>query len=1201
MESGNISKFEPSKITPYHQYKDVEEFQQLFGVVNEMIKEFYTEIIAEWMEALRLDPDCIELHPYFTYYMRYYFGIMRPLSAASLLPSYDVGDKWDNNLIYDYGAGEGGTIEDDQFCAMLKWTINWQIPISNIHNLLDFACAFIGISRRDIRVSSLVNGLMIELPKDLRISADFVRLIDNYYNEIGYPFGLFIDFRLRSDTWIIKYQRKYITRIDEIAVNGTYKVKLLSDYGLDEKIYGAWIFNKQYYYGGQELFLPDMLRYAPRREIDFQAVKGLLVVFDWEGGTYRRLFDLPLNLPNGLYILKAPLPNGYYWKDKNGNLYVIGDFINLTALAVRNVVILKGYNDQKAYKVRYIVPKKGSYYIEYFADGNNFLRVYYKAQRYNVEYKAVAPGWMVIAVNYFAETGTYKVEYYAHAMTDVYTIEYQAVDPLAKVLKVDYYAKAKHLKVNYQAVRVGGKNYVVSYAARKKDSKNYAVSYAAVIQGKRNYIVRYFGGVKTYRVWYGARSPKSKHILVHYKAKMPYSVYYKAVKYTIKFEAKTESLYAYIMKKWEGWNFLWVPRSFTFIENDTRLNSLFANVFIDASEFTNYQLKRGELWGTARIHSILKYKNGNWKWVKKFEHCNKVFAGGTGLFRFKSLAGGIRNINLIPTLAGRTFAPVTKGIYDDILAFMVSAMCGSIGQNSPHVMKANTFSGNIQLTNSWIAENSLTPFSYPKRQAFDNVTIDQTGSKGDAYAQQAAKQTAMILSHYLNVSPSTAVKPEEKMSLTKLKKVWEDDFRFWWGGIKNTTIPDVQKYEVKYRGDRRLSVNYKAERLTRVNYHAARYQVDYNARKVFIVEYYAVKYEVNYEAKRFIVRFVYRPPLILLTKKQTPIQVNIVTRTEAYNDLGSVYVENVLNSSQALTQNFMVNHLLAYINPNFALYGEGRADTDVYYAAKEVISQAAPDGDIAGMFHLESIDDIAYTIAEYYKSNGKLKTSVVNGVGSGRGGNLNRWTSSYASFPALMYNTCFFYHRSVNSNGSLTLYDKPFRRPKDFKHIDLKDLSNRIVNKHQTPVNDRLQRNDVTLAAMIQSKATQNARNRCVPECVDLQTIRTYSEIYVAFPQVYIEGYEKRILVIFEAQDWQRFAVRVNYKASQRYEVKYEANRIWPVNYKAERPWFINYNAQRYIVKYNAVKRRWYRIRGDSYVDGISTDTGSVNSNNLNS
>lgn len=204
----------------YQQYRSEQWLLDFFKLLDDYKQENYYNRITEFIEARDI------LHSnsdYLTFYTRYLLGIYKPLGSASIANYYDTGDIFDkggvdlydiyggrsdeseepkepeSDLVYDDSAIYDGTISQDQYITYLRFILNYGYEICNLDYICNFVAAWCKISIEEIQVEYFKDSsrIMFTLPLTT-VTSDFVKLTINYNDVMGWPKGVFLDFRVAT-------------------------------------------------------------------------------------------------------------------------------------------------------------------------------------------------------------------------------------------------------------------------------------------------------------------------------------------------------------------------------------------------------------------------------------------------------------------------------------------------------------------------------------------------------------------------------------------------------------------------------------------------------------------------------------------------------------------------------------------------------------------------------------------------------------------------------------------------------------------------------------------------------------------------------------------------------------------------------------------------------------------------------------------
>lgn len=195
----NVLENKPMPLHLYYQYRNNEALEEYFEVVHSVIQEYYFEFLQIGNNETNLEKARTE---YIGFWSLNMLGLFKPLGAASLNVFYDIGEKFDNlpPLVYDDSQEYDGTIGLTEFKQYLLFILDYSRSVINIDTLISFAqnwCKF--ESPSEVTIESTNDGITLKIPTTQQ-SGEFLKLLRAYYNELGLPFGSYVDIKYKDES-----------------------------------------------------------------------------------------------------------------------------------------------------------------------------------------------------------------------------------------------------------------------------------------------------------------------------------------------------------------------------------------------------------------------------------------------------------------------------------------------------------------------------------------------------------------------------------------------------------------------------------------------------------------------------------------------------------------------------------------------------------------------------------------------------------------------------------------------------------------------------------------------------------------------------------------------------------------------------------------------------------------------------------------
>lgn len=191
--------FEPIK--SYQQYSKLSWYKDYIKCVNKLRKELYIDYMDKFIEAINIQTSESQ---YLAYYIQYVFGLYKPLGASSVNTFYDIGERYDsltpnnNPIIYDDSEEYNGKISFRNYLILLQFVLNYGEEVINQPMLIDFLCKICKLQPTEIKIEFPdVETISFILP-NTSDTQDFLKTTINYWDWLGLPFGVKLDFVIKE-------------------------------------------------------------------------------------------------------------------------------------------------------------------------------------------------------------------------------------------------------------------------------------------------------------------------------------------------------------------------------------------------------------------------------------------------------------------------------------------------------------------------------------------------------------------------------------------------------------------------------------------------------------------------------------------------------------------------------------------------------------------------------------------------------------------------------------------------------------------------------------------------------------------------------------------------------------------------------------------------------------------------------------------
>lgn len=190
----NVAEVKPLPFEPYFQYRNSNALKEFFHIIHEYIEQNYFRAIESWLYELNFHNDYLA-SDYNRYFLENMLGIYKPLGSSALSVYYDGGKEYDEvGLIYDDSTVYDGTIKEELFKAFARYITDFQNPRVTIMELQRFIAEWCGVKESDVLWKSSPKEIVIFIPAGYT-GNELQKILKAYYNELGLPFGITIDFR----------------------------------------------------------------------------------------------------------------------------------------------------------------------------------------------------------------------------------------------------------------------------------------------------------------------------------------------------------------------------------------------------------------------------------------------------------------------------------------------------------------------------------------------------------------------------------------------------------------------------------------------------------------------------------------------------------------------------------------------------------------------------------------------------------------------------------------------------------------------------------------------------------------------------------------------------------------------------------------------------------------------------------------------
>lgn len=223
MTNKSVFKIKPGSDYVYQQYRSIKEIEDFFGLVDEIIEEFYFgETLSNMWDCRNISNTNSE---YMYFYSRYYLGLIRPVRInpndhSSETPSdatinrYDTAMLWDSRFIYDDYSLIDPEMPMSMFIAMIGFVYNYSEETWTHDLMMRYAAAMCNMSPNDVHLSFENDKVIYWLLNSQQCRAFITYMAQDEY-KLNFPFAKCYEFRLgdhksntnNTDEFILGYMR----------------------------------------------------------------------------------------------------------------------------------------------------------------------------------------------------------------------------------------------------------------------------------------------------------------------------------------------------------------------------------------------------------------------------------------------------------------------------------------------------------------------------------------------------------------------------------------------------------------------------------------------------------------------------------------------------------------------------------------------------------------------------------------------------------------------------------------------------------------------------------------------------------------------------------------------------------------------------------------------------------------------------------
>lgn len=213
-----LSDYEFSEIKAYNQYNDVKQFTRFVEVLNDFLKQYVADFLADFQRNINLKDKYNK--DYATFYLLNYFGISSiPAPSADMFLTKnlydDAGNAYDEGLIYDdiLSTDKNNKLYSlpvEVFVAIASFMLNYKYPVFNLDCLCEllkvFYEAYTGrefVFAKQIIVKDADDSLKTEIHlPNVPVWQVFYSITRFSPDLVGLPYGKDIEFQLDTDRGI---------------------------------------------------------------------------------------------------------------------------------------------------------------------------------------------------------------------------------------------------------------------------------------------------------------------------------------------------------------------------------------------------------------------------------------------------------------------------------------------------------------------------------------------------------------------------------------------------------------------------------------------------------------------------------------------------------------------------------------------------------------------------------------------------------------------------------------------------------------------------------------------------------------------------------------------------------------------------------------------------------------------------------------
>lgn len=190
----DVTEVKPLPFELYFQYRNNEALGEFFRIIYEYIETNYFTAMESWMHELNFHNDYLATD-YYRYFLQNMLNISKPLGSSALSVYYDGNKEYDEaGLIYDDTSVYDGTLKEELFKVFTSYITDFQHPRVNIVGIQNFIARWCGTTASNVLWKSSPKEIVFYIPAGYN-GNELQKILKTYYNELGLPFGITIDFR----------------------------------------------------------------------------------------------------------------------------------------------------------------------------------------------------------------------------------------------------------------------------------------------------------------------------------------------------------------------------------------------------------------------------------------------------------------------------------------------------------------------------------------------------------------------------------------------------------------------------------------------------------------------------------------------------------------------------------------------------------------------------------------------------------------------------------------------------------------------------------------------------------------------------------------------------------------------------------------------------------------------------------------------